>query len=84
VPSQSPAYVRFRRALDHGNATEALWAAGEVEFVGLAEALELTLLLAEGDSGRTDWQPQRWPSSSADGEASSDVPRLLSPGARSG
>jgi hypothetical protein len=48
---QSPAYVRFRRALDHGNATEALWAAGEVEFVGLAEALDLTLLLAEGDSG---------------------------------
>jgi hypothetical protein len=37
--------MRFRRALDGGNVTEALSAASELQFVGLAEALELTLLL---------------------------------------
>jgi hypothetical protein len=41
--------MRFRRALDRGNVTEALSAAGELQFVGLAEALELTLLLAHAD-----------------------------------
>jgi ribosomal protein S18 acetylase RimI-like enzyme len=30
--------MRFRRALDRGNVTEALSAAGELQFVGLAEA----------------------------------------------
>ena len=44
--------MRFRRALDRGNVTEALSAAGELQFVGLAEALELTLLLAEGEDAR--------------------------------
>jgi hypothetical protein len=41
--------MRFRRALDRRNVTEALKAAGELRFVGLAEALELTLLLADGE-----------------------------------
>jgi hypothetical protein len=41
--------MRFRRALDRGNVTEALSAASELQFVALAEALELTLLLADGD-----------------------------------
>jgi hypothetical protein len=36
--------MRFRRALDRGNVTEALSAASELQFVALAEALELTLL----------------------------------------
>jgi hypothetical protein len=36
------AYMRFRRALDRENVTEALSAASELGFVGLAEALELT------------------------------------------
>ena len=36
--------MRFRRALDRGNVTEALSAASELQFVSLAEALELTLL----------------------------------------
>jgi hypothetical protein len=49
VTSQGWAYMRFRRALDRGNVTEALSAAGELQFVGLAEALELTLLLAHAD-----------------------------------
>jgi hypothetical protein len=39
--------MRFRRALDHGNVTGALSAASELDCVGLAEALELTLLLAD-------------------------------------
>jgi hypothetical protein len=39
--------MRFRRALDRGNVTEALSAASELQFVSLAEALELTLLLAD-------------------------------------
>jgi hypothetical protein len=43
-----------RRALDRGNVTEALSAAGELQVVGLAEALELTLLLAEGEDARYD------------------------------
>ena len=37
--------MRFRRALERGNVTEALSAAAELQFVGLAEALELTLLV---------------------------------------
>src|SRR4029450_7239360 len=39
--------MRFRRALDREKVTEALSAASELGFVGLAEALELTLLLAD-------------------------------------
>jgi hypothetical protein len=52
LTSQGSAYMRFRRALDRGNVTEALSAAGELQFVGLAEALELTLLLADGEDAR--------------------------------
>jgi hypothetical protein len=51
VTSQGWAHGRFRRALDRGNVTEALSAAG-LQFVGLAEALELTLLLADGDQDK--------------------------------
>jgi len=49
VTAQGSAYMRFRRAVDRGNVTEALSAASELQFVGLAEALELTLLLVDGD-----------------------------------
>jgi hypothetical protein len=45
LSAQGSAYMRFRRALDRGNVTEALSAASELQFVSLAEALELTLLL---------------------------------------
>lgn len=38
VTSQGAALMRFRRALDRGNVTEALSAASELERVGLAEA----------------------------------------------
>jgi hypothetical protein len=44
--------MRFRRALDRRNVTEALSAASELQFVALAEALELTLLLADEDPQR--------------------------------
>jgi hypothetical protein len=46
--------MRFRRALDRRNVTEALSAASELEHVGLAEALELCLLLR-------DKVPERYP-----------------------
>jgi len=41
------AYSRFRRSLDNGNLLAARAAATELQHVGLAEALELTLLLAK-------------------------------------
>jgi hypothetical protein len=52
--------MRFRRALDRGNLTEALSAASELQFVSLAEALELTLLLADKDPEKYDRAAARW------------------------
>jgi hypothetical protein len=52
--------MRFRRALDRGNVTEALSAAAELQFVSLAEALELTLLLADGDIEKYNRAALRW------------------------
>jgi hypothetical protein len=46
--------MRFRRALDRQNVTEALSAASELRHVGLAEALEVCLLLR-------DKKPERYP-----------------------
>jgi hypothetical protein len=43
--------MRFRRALDRDIA-EGLPGASEPQFVGVAEALELALLLAGGDAAR--------------------------------
>jgi hypothetical protein len=60
VTAQGSAYHRFRRALDRGNATEALSAASELEHVGLAEALELCLLLADREPQRFGWAAVRW------------------------
>ncbi len=50
----------FRRALDRGNVTEALSAASELNFVGLSEALELTLLLVDGDLEKYNRAALRW------------------------
>jgi hypothetical protein len=47
VTSQGSAYGRFRRALDTGNATIALAAAAEVDFVSLPDSLEIVLLLVD-------------------------------------
>ena len=52
--------MRFRRALDRGNVTEALSAASELQFVGLAEALELTLLLAGEEDEKYERGAHRW------------------------
>lgn len=41
MTTQGSPYTRLRRALDHGNLTEALSAAGELPHVGLVEALVL-------------------------------------------
>jgi hypothetical protein len=54
VASQGSPFMRFRRALDRGNVTEALSAASELPHVGLAEALELCLLIR-------DKAPERYP-----------------------
>jgi hypothetical protein len=60
VTAQGSAFTRFRRALDRGHVTEALSAASELQFVGLAEALELTLLLAEEEDARYERAALRW------------------------
>jgi hypothetical protein len=52
--------MRFRRALDLGNVAEALSAASELQFVGLAEALELTLLLADKEPEKYGRAAGRW------------------------
>ena len=52
--------MRFRRALDRGNVTEALSAASELGFVGLAEALELTLLFADKEPEKYERAAVRW------------------------
>jgi hypothetical protein len=52
--------MRFRRALDRGNVTEALWSASELEHVGLSEALELCLLLRDEAPERYLRAALRW------------------------
>jgi hypothetical protein len=52
--------MRFRRALDRGNVTVALSAASELEHVGLAEALELCLLLRDKAPERYARAALRW------------------------
>jgi hypothetical protein len=42
MTAQGSAYMRFHRALDRGNVTEAVSAASELQVVALPEALELT------------------------------------------
>jgi DNA-binding FadR family transcriptional regulator len=60
VIAQGSACMRFRRALNRGNVTEALSAASELDFVSLAEALEVTLLLAAGDLEKYNRAALRW------------------------
>jgi len=52
--------MRFRRALNRGNVTEALSAAAELQFVGLTEALELTLLLVDREPEKYERAASRW------------------------
>jgi hypothetical protein len=60
VTSQGSPYMRFRHALDRDNVTEALSSASEPEHVGLAEALELCLLLADKAPQRFGRAAVRW------------------------
>ena len=60
VTSQGSPYGRFRRAVDHGNALQALSAAAELRTVALSDALELVLLLARKDSGQFRRAVLRW------------------------
>ena len=60
VTSEGSAYGRFRRALDTGNANLALAAAADLEHVGLADALELLLLLLESEPFRFERAALRW------------------------
>src|SRR5262245_55796844 len=52
--------MRFRRALDRANVAEALSAASELQFVSLSEALELTLLLVDGEPEKYERAASRW------------------------
>ena len=60
MTAQGSAYIRFRQALDRGNVTEALSAASELQHVGLAEALELCLLLRDKSPERYPRAALRW------------------------
>ena len=60
MTAQGSAYHRFRRALDRRNVSEALSAATEIQVIGLVEALELTLLLADRDPAKYERAALRW------------------------
>lgn len=60
VTSQGSPYGRLRRALDHGNITGALSAAGELQHVGLVEALELCLLVCDRAPEKYGRAALRW------------------------
>ena len=60
MTAQGSAYTRFRRALDRRDVTEALSGAAELQFVSLAEALELTLLLADREPDKYGRAAGRW------------------------
>ena len=60
VTAQGSAYARFRRALDSRNATVALATATELDFVSLADALELVLLLLDNEPRRYARAALRW------------------------
>jgi hypothetical protein len=60
VTSQGSAYHRSRRALDRGNVTDALSAASKDPVVGLVDALELTLLLADREPAKYEGPALRW------------------------
>jgi hypothetical protein len=52
--------MRLRRALDRRNVTEAHSATSELEHVGLAEALELCILLRDKEPERYPRAALRW------------------------
>jgi hypothetical protein len=58
--SRGSLYIRSRCALDRGNVTEALSAASELPHVGLAEALELCLVIRDKSPERIPRAALRW------------------------
>jgi hypothetical protein len=60
LTSQGHPYARLRRSLDNGNLLAARGAAAELEHVGLAEALELTLLILAHEPSRIRPAALRW------------------------
>jgi hypothetical protein len=60
MTSGGSAYGRFRLALDNGNLLAARAAAIELNHVGLAEALELTLLILAKEPTRFRAAALRW------------------------
>jgi hypothetical protein len=60
VTSQGSTYGRFRGALDTGNARIALAAAADLPHVGLADALEVVLLLLDSEPSRFERAALRW------------------------
>ena len=60
MQSAASAHAQFRRALDRGNLLSALSAARDMPHVGLAEALELTVLIREKEPERFGRAAARW------------------------
>jgi hypothetical protein len=60
MTSQGSAYGRLRRGLQQRSVVVAMSAAGELDHVSLADALELVLLLAEAGDARYPRAAARW------------------------
>jgi hypothetical protein len=60
VTTQGSAWLRLRRALDHGNLVEARSASSERKHGGLAEALELVLLTRDQEPAKYERAALRW------------------------
>jgi hypothetical protein len=60
VTSDGSAYSRFRRALATGNVTIIRAAAAELPHIGLRDALQICLILRDGDDGRVERAAVRW------------------------
>jgi hypothetical protein len=60
VTSDGSAYARFRRALDTGNQSLVLAAAGELPQIALDDALRICLVLRDGDPARYERAAVRW------------------------
>ena len=60
VTSDGSAYTRFRRALEIGNLNLIRTAAAELPRIGLADALEVCLLMREERDGRFERAAVRW------------------------
>jgi hypothetical protein len=62
MESPGSAHAHFRAALDRGNLVSALSAARDVPVIGLAEALELCLLIRDKEPQRFGRAAARWSS----------------------